>query len=136
MIKLKTFSLLIWSITCFSQSSKLTEVQLNTSGANKIFFIENSSEAKNLAKQDIENGNPILFLQSGISPTLTSKDIYFEETYNVHYFDFGCVGPEIDFVIEYNKIIFEYLLKNYSRKFLKDVRKDVIGFKKFKKQLK
>ena len=59
-------------------------------------------------EEDLEvAANRILYDLTGL------KDIYFEETYNVHYFDFGCVGPEIDFVIEYNKIIFEYFLFVY-----------------------
>ena len=130
MVRVIIFLFLSWS--GYSQTGKLTDAQLNSSGANKLFFIQNILQAQNLAKSDIENGTPILFLQSGIAPIVFSKDSIFEKDFNVYYYDLGDVAPKQQFVIEYNQVIFEHLTKLYKKKWKRKVRKDVVGYRTYK----
>ena len=116
----------------FSQSVKLTDKEINNSGASKINFIDNCNEATKLAEIDIKNKTIFLFLQSGAAPILYFGDKTFEEKYNIKFYEQGCIGSNC--AKEYNEIIFDYLFKKYGKKWTKQIRKDVIGFKNWKKQ--
>ncbi|WP_203296779.1 FEKKY domain-containing protein [Luteirhabdus pelagi] len=117
----------------FSRLGELTEEQLNSSGALKLNFISSESEAKTLAEIDIKNGNPFLFLVGGIAPVIYTTDLAFEKKYDIYLFDFGCTGPQEKYIEAYNEVIFEYLTNRFGKKWKKDIRKDVIGLKKWKK---
>ena len=56
----------------------------------------------------------------------------FEDKYNIKFYEQGCIGSNC--AKEYNEIIFDYLFKKYGKKWTKQIRKDVIGFKNWKKQ--
>jgi hypothetical protein len=82
------------------------------------------------AIEDIKNGKAKLLLVGGIAPLAnTKKDIEFEKNFNIRYYDFGCTPPAYECVLQYNKVIFNYLNKKYQNKWLYFVRKDVIGLK-------
>ncbi|MBK9543162.1 MAG: hypothetical protein IPO49_12785 [Bacteroidetes bacterium] len=123
--------LLLFSLNSLGQKSKLTDEQLNSSGANKLIFIDNINQADSLAKIDINKGIPFLLLQSGISPVGYTTDSRFEEKYKVYYFESGCTGPNEMFASEYNGVIFEYLTNKFGKKWMREIRKDVIGYKIF-----
>ncbi|WP_304196805.1 hypothetical protein [Flavobacterium alvei] len=125
--------LLFLSNLAFGQSKKLSDEVINNSGASKINFIEDCNEVNKLAKTDIKNETIFLFLQSGEVPIIYSKDVTFEKEYNIKFYEQGCIGSNC--TKEYNKIIFNYLLNKYGKKWIKQIRKDVIGFKDWKKQL-
>ena len=76
------------------------------------------------AYNDISNGEPKLLCSGGII-IIDDEDI--EKKYNVQYLDFGCVTPEIDSMINYNKVVFEFLDKKYGTKWRKEVRQDIYG---------
>jgi len=110
-----------------------TDEQVNRSGVIKLIFAEDTKKARELAEKDIVEGLPFLVLQSGISPVVYSSDKEFERKYKVYYYEEGCTGAEIDKAIAYNHRIFSYLTQLYGDKWKKNIRKDVIGFKEWKK---
>jgi hypothetical protein len=133
MKQLPILLLLFISFLAFGQSKKLTVEQINNSGASKIYFIDNCDEAVKLAETDIKNETIFLFLQSGEAPIICTGDKTFEEKYRIEFYEQGCIGSNC--TKEYNEIIFNYLTNKYGKKWIKQIRKDVIGFKNWKKQL-
>lgn len=84
-----------------------------------------------IAKCDILSGHTQLLLSGGISPAVLPSDSAFEARYRLRYHDFGCVSPDGVFCqIAYNRIVFDHLDSIYGSKWRKEVRKDVIGFKR------
>jgi len=123
------FGLLIFPLLSFGQSGKLTDEQINKSGAVKLLFADSLGQAISLAKEDISNGTPFLLLQSVLSPVVYATDEKFENKYKVYYYESGCTGPREKFATEYNKVIFEHLTDHFGRKWKKEARKDVIGLR-------
>ena len=119
-----------------SRIEKLTDEQLNNSAASKLTFITDKNQAEIMAKSDIQNGQPFLLLMGGIAPTILASDSQFEKEYGIYFFEVGCTGPENEIMIAYNNIIFEHLNNTKTKKWIKDVRRDVIGFKEWKKSYK
>lgn len=117
----------------FGQTARLTDAQLNNSGANKLVFANSRSEAANLAKADITKGRPFLLLKSGEASIEYFNDSQFQKDFKVFFYDFGCIGPDNEFVIEYNRFVFKHLTNIYGNKWMGKVRKDVIGIKEFKR---
>ena len=117
----------------FSRIGELSDEQLNNSGASKLTFITDIKEAEKMAELDIKNGNPFLLLMGGIAPTIIATDPQFEKEYGIYFYEFGCTGPENDIIIAYNRIVFEHLNSTKGKKWIKEVRDDVIGFKEWKR---
>ncbi len=117
-----------------SQTYPLSDEDYNNSGATKLTFTTSIEKAKELAMYDIEKKIPFLFLQSGISPTINPTDTIFEKKYKVYYDEQGCVGPDNEMMIAYNQVIFEFLDKQFGKEWRKSIRKDIIGFKKWKRR--
>jgi hypothetical protein len=117
----------------FSRIGELSDEQLNNSGASKLTFVTDKKEAEKMAELDIKNGIPFLLLIGGIAPTIIATDPIFEKKYGIYFFEFGCTGPENEIIIAYNRIIFEHLSSTKGKKWIKDVRDDVIGFKDWKR---
>lgn len=117
----------------FSRIGELSDEQLNNSGASKLNFISDGKEAERMAELDIQNENPFLLLMGGIAPTIIATDPQFEKKYDIYFYEFGCTEPENEIIIAYNRIIFEHLNKTHGKKWIKEVRDDVIGFKKWKR---
>ena len=122
--------LVISSHLTFGQTGQLTDEQMNKSGAIQLVLADSLEQVTRLANQDIANGTPFLLLQSGIAPVVYTTDKKFEEKYEAYYYESGCTGHKEKFAIEYNKIIFAHLTDKYGRKWKKEIRKDVIGFRK------
>lgn len=123
------FFLLNLSLLSFGQTKELTDEDYTNSGATKLIHEIEVSKAKELAKQDIEKGVLILFLQSGISPIIYNTDSIFVNKYKTTYFEQGCMGPDDELMIAYNNEVFKFLDKTHGRKWRKSIRKDVIGYK-------
>ncbi len=126
-------ALIFFSLITFSQGRKLTDEQLNSSGAKKLMFVRNIQEVDALAKKDIYNNMILLLLQSGEAPVTYTTDDLFEEKFQAKYLESGCIGPTLRFAKEYNLLIFKYLSHKYGKKWMKDIRKDVPGLKEFKR---
>ncbi|NAY93452.1 hypothetical protein GTQ34_16190 [Muricauda sp. JGD-17] len=117
----------------FTKIGELSDEQINSSGASRLNFAIDETEAKNLAKSDLKNGIPFLLLMGGVAPTIIATDPQFEQEYGIYFYEFGCTGPENEILIAYNKTIFDYLQNKYGKKWIKEVRDDVVGFKEWKK---
>ena len=133
MVKIFIFFSLFTIQLGFAQSGKPSIDVINSSGAVRISFVENEVEAKKLAQIDIENQILVLFLQSGISPITYSNDIIFENKYNLFYFELGCVSHEPSIIESYNFQVFKFLDSKFGKDWRKKIRKDIIGFKEYKK---
>lgn len=114
----------------FAQNRKLTDEELNSSGPTKMRFVEDCGEVGKLFKDDLKKKTMFLLLQSGIAPVVNTTDKAFQDKYQVYYYDYGCIAPNLDCVKTYNQLAFKYLTEMYGKKCKKDVRKDVIGLKK------
>lgn len=128
------FILFFQTVICLGQSSKLSDNDYNNSGAIKLTFVSSIDKAIELANYDIEKGLPFLFLQSGISPIVYSSDSIFEKKFKVYYYEQGCIGPDNEMMIAYNQVVFKYLDEKFGRDWRKSIRKDIIGFKKWKRK--
>ncbi|WP_284652403.1 FEKKY domain-containing protein [Flavobacterium terrisoli] len=112
----------------------MTDKQYNESGAAKIHFAQTVVEAENLANDDIKAKTPFLLLQSGIAPIVYIGDEPFRKLYGVSYYDFGCSGTDEKISTAYNNVILKHLCSTYGKKWKKEIRKDVIGYKQFKRK--
>jgi len=127
------FTILLFPFFGHTQIIKITDDQINESGASKLIFAENLAKAADLAQSDIEKKIPFLLLQGGIAPVIYSTDNQFQEKYKIYYYEFGCTGLNYKFAAEYNKIMFGYLTQKYGNKWIRIIRKDVIGLKGYQK---
>lgn len=120
----------------FGQNHKLPDSILNKSTVSKITFSgANCENIEKWAKSDISNKTLFLFLHSGIAPVKYTTDEAFEIKYGIYFQDFGDImSADEKCVIKYNSIVFDYLTKKYGKGWVKEIRKDVIGFKGWKKK--
>lgn len=133
MVKIFVFFILFSIQFGLAQSGKPSIELINESGAVRISFVQNQKEAEKLAKTDLDNGILVLFLQSGIAPVTYITDEIFENKYKVYYYEFGCTSPEHSLVKTYNNQVFIFLDKKFGKGWRKKIRKDIIGFKEYKK---
>jgi len=133
---MKLFYLFILCISfhCNAQTEEPTEDGLKINSTGKINFVENIQEAKNLAKTDIANKTPFLFIHGGWAPVVYATDKSFEKKYNAYFSDFGCTSPDQDLLSAYNFTVFKYLDDQFGKRWRKEIRKDVIGFNEYKKK--
>lgn len=122
----------------FGQNRELTDEEYNNSSAIKINFAnpETCEEIDEWIKFDFNNNTIFLFLQGGIAPVEYATDKDFENKYGIYVLDFGCIAPDYKCVIEYNNRVFNYLTEKFGKKWSKKIRKDVIGFKEWKRNYK
>lgn len=130
--------LIFLSSFSFGQNRKLTDEEIKNSTAAKINFSnpETCVEIDEWIKSDIKNLTIFLFLQGGISPVEYTTDKNFENKYGIYFFDFGCISAPEKCTIEYNTRVFDYLTRKFGKEWMNKIRKDVIGFKEWKKNYK
>ncbi len=80
-----------------------------------------------VAKSDIERGEPKLLLIGGIAPVYHEEQEEIEKKYGFKYFDFGCDLQPRQCVLLYNGYIFNYLDGKFGDIWRQDVRQDIIG---------
>jgi hypothetical protein len=132
---IKTFIItlfLLSPILSYGQLLRPTDNQVNESGASKLVFADSLTQATDLANADIIKGTRFLLLRGGISPAVYASDAKFQEDYKIYYHESGCTGPREQIAIEYNRVMFKYLTQTYGKKWLKTVRKDILGLKSYK----
>lgn len=112
--------------------SQVSDSIINISGASKLHFVNEIIKAEEIAKADIKDGYPFLNLISGEAPTFNPEQIDFERKYKTYYFEHGCLSPSIEIVEAYNFVILDYLDKKYGNECIRQLRKDVVGLKKWK----
>lgn len=126
--------LLNLSLLSYGQTRELTDEDYNSSGAIKLIFETEIPGARELARQDIEKGTPFLLIQSGIAPVVYTTDGIFESQYKAYYYEQGDVAPNTQLITAYNIEIFKFLDDQYGRKWRESIRRDVIGFKKWRRR--
>lgn len=132
-LKIFMISLFLLSpILSYGQLLKPTDEQVNRSGASKLVFADSLTQAINLANADIIEGTRFLLLKSGISPVVFASDAKFQKDYKIYYHESGCTGAREKIAIEYNRVMFKYLTQTYGKKWIKTVRKDILGLKSYK----
>lgn len=125
--------LVIQTFFGFGQTRIISDGEYSSSGAINLMFATSKQEAVDLANKDINQDLPFFFIQSRIAPVVYETDKLFENEFKVFYFEQGCIGPDLYLMIEYNKTIFQYLSIKYGKKWQNEIRKDVIGFKDWKR---
>ncbi|MBB6502493.1 hypothetical protein [Pedobacter cryoconitis] len=106
-------------------------INSSTPSDSRLIFLSDCRKAKDIAEQDIKTNNIKILLQGGIAPVVYTTDQYFESTYRVSYYDYGCSGPDQECMIFYNHSIFHHLNKVYGKKWKSKIRKDAIGLSTF-----
>jgi len=134
MRKILTLILIGFSFYSFSQESDSDRGKFRN--ISNLIYSKNvdCEKAVEFAESDIKNGKPILLLAGGIAPVLILTDVDFEKKFNVSFYDYGCIQPSEICMEKYNWRIFDYLTEKYGRKWQKEIRDDVVGFKKWKKK--
>ncbi|MEQ9290570.1 MAG: hypothetical protein RIG77_26810 [Cyclobacteriaceae bacterium] len=121
-------------VVVYSLLGELSDEQLNSSGATKLTFANSRNQAEQLANDDISNGTPFLLLAGGIAPVIIATDPEFERKYKIYFYEYGCTGPDDKYITAYNEVVFEHLTRKYQKRWIKEVRQDVIGLKDWKKR--
>ena len=104
---------------------------IDESNLNKILLEIDCNSINPIVEEDIKNERVFIFLNGGASPIRFSTDDSFEKKYNIYFFEQGCINSLC--AESYNMIIFDYLKKAYGKKWMKEIRDDAVGFKKWKK---
>lgn len=120
--------------TVLEKTGKLTAEQINNSGPSQLTFVSDKNKAKQLAESDIQNGTPFLLLMGGIAPVIVETDPEFEKKYGVFFYEYGCTGPEDKILTAYNETVFDFLADTFGKKWMREIRDDVIGLKAWKKK--
>ncbi|OHX64887.1 FEKKY domain-containing protein [Flammeovirga pacifica] len=107
-----------------------SKAQLDSTSFNKLISVTDSQIARKFAIDDISKGFPLLLLSNcRCTRSINSGKKYFEQKYDICYYEYGCEAPPIEIMIAYNQEIFSYLTKVYNKKWLLDINLDVIGLK-------
>ncbi|SRX52583.1 hypothetical protein [Aequorivita sp. CIP111184] len=132
-ITLFTISIIL-SISAFGQEEIETVNSNNfqNSYVSKIISADNISEAEKFAKEDIENNSLFLIVPGGIAPIIYASDFDFKSKYGVSIINFGCEPLDKKVAVAYNMKVFDLLIANYGKKWLKEIRDDVIGLAEYK----
>ena len=135
MNRVVTILFLCCSLVAVSQHSHKADKTIN---ASNVFELEDCSDSLcsvSKANIDIENDRVILLLESGYAPIINiDMDKKFEKKFKCYYFELGCIGLKEEVSAAYNFRMFDYLNQNYGIKWMDYVRKDVVGYSKWKKQ--
>lgn len=126
----------ILSISAFSQEEIETVDSNNfqNSYVSKVIIANNISEAEKFAKEDIENKSLFLIVPGRIAPTIYASDFDFKSNYGISMINFGCETLDKKVVVAYNMKVFDLLIANYGKKWLKEIRDDVIGLAEYKEK--
>jgi len=108
-LKTLMISLLLFPILSYGQLSRPTDEHLNRSGASKLVFADDLTQAIDFANADINRGIRFLLLRSEISPVSYPSDAKFQGDYKIYYHESGCTGPREQLAIAYNSVMFKYL---------------------------
>lgn len=130
-----SLSFIILTQLSLGQNRVLTDEDYCKSSASKITFVnkETCEEIDLWIKSDFKNKTIFLFLSGGVAQVEYTTDKDFENYFGIHFYDFGCIAPSYNCVVEYNSKVFDYLTRKFGKKWMKSVRKDVIGLKEWKR---
>ena len=114
----------------YGQNNLSLVEKINASSAQQLILTINEDQATQYAEEDIGKGLLILHLCSGEAPITITTDSLFQATYNVVYYEHGCICPHNEFMLSYNTLVIQYLKDKHGKRCIKEMRKDVIGLKK------
>jgi len=84
-------------------------------------------------ESDLENNTIQLYFIGGIASRATDKDAEFVSKYQATYHDFGCTPPPfLTEYSDYNILVLNYLTEKFGKDWEKDIRKDILGWDKWK----
>lgn len=79
------------------------------------------------AIQDIQNATPMILLFGGIAPTaLSESDLNFELNYGVKYYQSGCIHIADECMMDYHRVIFQWLDSNYGTVWREELNVEVV----------
>ncbi|MCC6724990.1 MAG: hypothetical protein IT258_10805 [Saprospiraceae bacterium] len=99
-------------------------------------ILDSIYDCSKIAKQDIQKGNANLYIIGGVAPIIYENQNEFEKRFGIRYFDSGCDSTFEECMMQYNLTIFAELDRKFGKSWRKEVRKDVLGFNKWKKKRK
>ena len=105
------------------------EVKLESKSIDDFTIIDSVDCQVNaqVAETDWEDGNPRLFAFGGIAPTSQLHQTSAEKKYGFTYYEYGCIAPAEECIIQYNKIIISHLDRKFGRSWREEFRKDIVG---------
>ena len=131
MINKIIFFFILISLSMSYGQNKSFQDAIDESNVNKILLEIDCNSINFIVNEDIKNQRVFIFLNGGASPIRFSTDESFEKKYNIYFYEQGCVNSLC--AESYNMIIFDYLKKTYGKKWMKEIRDDAVGLKKWKK---
>ena len=131
MINKIIFFFILISLNLSYGQNKSCQDAIDESNLNKILLEIDCNSINPIVEEDIKNEYVFIFLNGGASPIRFSTDESFEKKYNIYFYEQGCINSLC--AESYNMIIFDYLKKAYGKKWMKEIRDDAVGFKKWKK---
>ena len=129
-IIMKNILLILLFCNCAFSQNQVSNTS-KTTGAQRTLHSQTCADVPSFAKRDISDNKISIFIQSGIAAVIYKTDPTFEKMYSLKYNDLGCIGNEC--AEAYNQTIFDYLSVTYGKKWIKSIRKDVLGLKKWQK---
>ena len=136
-----SFTILLFGLTslfCFGQENNkevIDSIFIYTDSPSefRLKFLENCEKAFIIADQDIKKQEIKLLIVGGIAPAIYPTDQDFEKKYQVTYYDYGDLAAKGECMFNYNTRVFDYLTEIYGKSWKKEIRKDVYGLKRWKK---
>ncbi len=92
-------------------------------------ILDSINDCSTIAIQDIQQSKAKLYIIGGIAPVIYHDQAQFEERFGINYFDSGCDATFEECMTQYNLFVFDFLDKKYGNSWRGQVRKDVLGFK-------
>ena len=128
--------LILMSSNCFSQNRMLSDSELEDSTVFRVLSLnsDNCDGIEESFKCDLKNENLFLFIPGSVASLEHENDKKIEKKYEIYFYVYGCVTPNSACLTEYNKMVFNYLLKNHKDKWINMIRIDLYGFTEWKKQ--
>jgi len=112
----------------------LTESELEDSTVYRISFIkpDNCDGIVESFECDLKNNNLFLFIPGSSAFLEHKNDKQIEKKYGVYFYHDNNLSNS-KCLIEYNKMVFNYLVKNYDEKWINIIREYLYGFKEWRK---
>ncbi|MCB0637224.1 MAG: hypothetical protein KDC54_11430 [Lewinella sp.] len=129
---LVSYFLLIISFA-LAQAPAMEKDTSTAPAVNQLVFTTTPDEARSLARIDLTNGEPYLILPGSLAPVVYASEPRFEEAYQVRYYYRGCTGAEYTLVAAYNEVVLDHLQQYFSRRWRRLIRRDVIGFRDWRR---
>ena len=131
MINKIIFFFILISLSMSYGQNKSFQDAIDKSNVNKILLEIDCNSINQIVEEDINNDCVFIFLNGGAAPIRFSTDETFEKKYDIYFYEQGCINGQC--TESYNMIIFDYLKKTYGKKWMKEIRNDAVGFKKWRK---